>query len=279
MTAETECIDKMLDRQRRPSPGSLARDAKEASPSCLGAWEKPQRWPAIMDLLQSASGLFLALFLIAHMGFVSSILIGHETFYRVARFFEGEWLFGKPYPVLVSGVVALISSVLALHAWLAIRKFPASFRQYQHFFEHKQRLRHADTGAWWIQLITGFALFFLITIHLYQMLSQPALIGPYESADRVWSGNLWPLYLALLFTAEIHGGLGLYRLTIKWGWFDAKTASKARRRLRWGKKLFSGFFILLGLLTLGAYIQLGHRHADQVGERYQPPAPVAGKGA
>ncbi|MGE5769626.1 MAG: succinate dehydrogenase/fumarate reductase cytochrome b subunit, partial [Betaproteobacteria bacterium] len=36
---------------------------------------RKSRWPARLDLLQSASGLFLALFLMAHMFFVSSILI------------------------------------------------------------------------------------------------------------------------------------------------------------------------------------------------------------
>ena len=37
--------------------------------------------------------------------------------------------------------------------------------------------------------ISGFALFFMASIHLYQMLMHPGLIGPYESADRVWSGR------------------------------------------------------------------------------------------
>ena len=46
------------------------------------------RWPARLDVLQSLSGLFLALLLIAHMGFVSTIQISHEAFYAVARFFE-----------------------------------------------------------------------------------------------------------------------------------------------------------------------------------------------
>ena len=41
----------------------------------------------------------------AHMFFVSSILISHDAFYYVARFFEGEFFLGKPYPILVSGVV------------------------------------------------------------------------------------------------------------------------------------------------------------------------------
>ncbi len=233
------------------------------------------RWPARLDLLQSASGLFLGLFLIAHMGFVSSILISHEAFYSVARFFEGGWLLGKPYPILVSGVVGLVTAVFVLHAWLALRKFPANFRQYRAFARHRNSFRHADTNMWWFQVWTGFALFFMATIHLYQMLTQPALIGPFESADRVWTGGMWPLYLILLFAAEIHGGIGLYRLAIKWGWFHARTASLSRRRLRQGKLALSTFFIALGLVTLSAYISLGHAHADKAGERYTPPSAIS----
>lgn len=264
MPATTEAMQQDLLRRTAPLAAGLSK-------LLSGRAGGKGAWPARMDVLQSASGLFLALFLIAHMGFVSSILISHEAFYRVARFFEAEWLFGKPYPILVSGVVTLIFTVLVVHAWLAMRKFPANFRQYQAFQRHNNRLAHADTRAWITQVATGFALFFLAAIHLYPMLTQPAMIGPYESADRVWTGGLWPLYVVLLFVVEIHGGIGLYRLAVKWGWFQASTASRTRARLRLGKQLFSTFFIVLGLITLGAYIELGRAHADRAGERYLPP--------
>jgi fumarate reductase subunit C len=231
---------------------------------------RKSRWPARLDLLQSASGLFLALFLMAHMFFVSSILISQEAFYTVARFFEGAWLLGKPQPMLVSGVVIVIMVIFIVHAWLAMRKFPAGYRQYRAFVAHKNRLRHGDTSLWWLQIWTGFALFFMATIHLYDMLTQPALIGPYESADRVWTGNMWPLYLMLLFAAELHASVGLYRLAIKWGWFDGGKPELSRRRLLWAKHGLSAFFITLGLVTLAAYVDLGRAHADRAGERYVP---------
>lgn len=233
---------------------------------------RKSRWPARLDLLQSASGLFLGIFLMAHMFFVSTILISHDAFYTVARFFEGVYFLGKPYPALVSGVVACILFVFILHAWLAMRKFPTGFRQYLAFHTHKTRLQHGDTSLWWIQVWTGFALFFLTSIHLYDMLTQSALIGPYESADRVWTGGMWPLYLMLLFAAELHGGIGLYRLAIKWGWFSSSRPNTDRRRLRMAKHLLSAFFITLGLLTLSAYISLGRAHAEHAGERYTPAA-------
>ena len=145
-----------VEAPTRGLPAALASAAR-ARP----ARARKSRWPARLDLLQSASGLFLALFLVAHMFFVSSILISHDTFYTVARFFEAGWLFGTPQPWVVSCVVGGVLAVFVLHAWLAMRKFPANFRQYKVFAAHKAQLRHSDTGLWWIQLWTGFALFFL----------------------------------------------------------------------------------------------------------------------
>ena len=261
-----------------------SRGGAAAAPAAAVQASRPRmarrsRWPARLDLMQSASGLFLALFLVAHMFFVSSILISQDAFYSVARFFEAGWLFGTPQPWVVSCVVGGVLAVFVLHAWLAMRKFPASFRQYKAFAAHKVQLRHADTGLWWIQLWTGFALFFLGTVHLYGMLTQPAAIGPYESADRIWTGTLWPLYLILLFMVEVHGSIGLYRLALKWGWLEGRDPAATRRRLRVVKTGFSLFFLGLGLVTLLAYIQLGIAHADRAGEPYVPesvPAALAG---
>ena len=250
--------------------GQLCIPAPAFADTASSQPRRKSRWPARLDLLQSASGLFLALFLMAHMFFVSSILISHDAFYTVARFFEGAYFLGKPYPMLVSGVVIVILSIFIGHAWLAMRKFPAGYRQYRAFRTHKNNLRHGDTSLWWLQIWTGFALFFMATIHLYDMLTQPALIGPFESADRVWTGNMWPLYLMLLLAAELHASIGLYRLAIKWGWFDAGTPNISRRRLRMAKHFISAFFITLGLVTLSAYVDLGRAHAERAGERYVP---------
>ncbi|MFT5083853.1 MAG: fumarate reductase subunit C [Lentisphaeria bacterium] len=55
---------------------------------------KLNRWPAWLDMTQGLSGLALMLFTWAHMLFVSSILLGKDAMYWVARMFEGEPLFG-----------------------------------------------------------------------------------------------------------------------------------------------------------------------------------------
>ena len=67
------------------------------------------------------------------------------------------------------------------------------------------------------------------------MLTRPERIGPFESADRVWSDHFWPLYIVLLLTVEVHGGIGLYRLAVKWGWLAGPDPNATRRRLKVAK--------------------------------------------
>lgn len=203
---------------------------------------------------------------------VSSVLLGKDANYFVARMFEGEPLFGKPYPILVSAIAAIIAVLFIFHALLAIRKIPGSYREYRAFRTHASAFRHRDTNLWWLQVITGFILMFFALAHLYQMFAHPGDIGPYASADRVWSGRWWPLYLVLLFAVELHGTIGLYRVALKWGWFTDKRGRTNRRRLQWITASIIVFFLALGLTTLGAEMKLGYEHRHRVGERYVPAA-------
>ena len=231
---------------------------------------RASRWPARLDVAQSASGLVLALFMWGHMFFVSSILAGKDAMWAVTKFFEGYFFFGKAYPGIVSCVVAVIVVLLVLHAALALRKFPINYRQVRTYRGHMKLMRHEDTTLWYWQVITGFALFFLAAPHLFQMLTQPGMIGPYESADRVWSYRWWPLYLVLLFAVEIHGGVG--RRPGEDAPLDGKAvqADATRKRLKAAKWALTVFFLALGLATLAAYVKIGIGHAGNVGERYVP---------
>jgi fumarate reductase subunit C len=238
----------------------------------LGDRTRKSRWPARLDWTQSVSGLLIALFMWAHMFFVSSILVSEKAMWTITKMFEGYFIFGKPYPGIVSGVVAVVTALIILHAVLAVRKFPINWKQYRIFRGHMKMMRHEDTTLWFWQVFTGFALFFLATIHLYVMLTRPHLIGPFESADRVWSDRYWPLYILLLLAVEFHGGIGLYRLAVKWGWFEGKDPNATRKRLKTLKWALTGFFLILGVATLAAYIKIGIEHAPSYGQPYVPPA-------
>ncbi len=231
---------------------------------------RASRIPARLDLVQSASGLALALFMWAHMAFVSSILLGKDAMWTVTKFFEGYYVFGRSYPGIVSVVVATIIALVVCHALLAVRKFPINYRQFATFRGHMRSMRHEDTTLWFWQVVTGFALFFLASVHLYVMLTRPERIGPFASADRVWSDHFWPLYIFLLLAVEVHAGVGLYRLAVKWGWFAGEDPDATRRRLKTVKWAMTVFFLVLGFATLGAYVKIGIDHAQRYGERYVP---------
>lgn len=229
------------------------------------------RWPARLDVIQALSGLLLVLFVWCHMLLESSILLGKDAMYRVARFMEGRYLLGADHPILVTCAAGLILAIFVVHAALAMRKFPASYREYHAFRTHMAGFRHPDTALWWLQVWTGFALFFLGSVHLIGVMTRPGDIGPYESADRIVSDWMWPVYALLLVAVHLHAGVGIYRLAVKWGlqlWHDPKTNL---RRLKLARTIIIAFFILLGAASLGVYVAIGIGHRDHKGEPYRPP--------
>ena len=207
-----------------------------------------------------------------HMFFVSTILISKDAMHAVAKFFEGSAFLNEPKPILVSGVVFFIFIVFIVHAAMGMRKLPTSFRQWQVYRTHMKMMKHEDTSLWFIQAITGFAMFFLGSAHLFLMLTQPGTIDPYGSGDRMVT--MWPFYILLLLSVEFHGGIGLYRLCVKWGWFEGSDAKVTRKNLKKIKWAITVFFLALGFLTMAAYFKIGLDHRDNAGERYHPSAMV-----
>lgn len=230
------------------------------------------RWPARLDAAQSLSGFGLVLFIWTHMFFESSILLGKDAMLWVTRMFEGAHLLEQPYPALVSLAAGLVLALLAAHALLALRKFPANYRQYRDLNQHVRALGHLDTTAWYIQVITGFALFFLASAHLLVVLLQPDNIGPYASSDRIWSGRFWLLYAPLLLIVHLHAGIGIYRLCLKWGPFPAQRLGLWRGRIKLAVCCIVAFYLCLGTASLITYMRIGAEHAPYAGERYVPEA-------
>jgi fumarate reductase subunit C len=85
-------------------------------------------WPARLDVLQSATGLLLGLFMWVHMLFVASILLGPDAMWTVARFFEGYFFFGRAVPGAVAALVAVV--ILPFYQPLAskiVKYFPSHY--------------------------------------------------------------------------------------------------------------------------------------------------------
>ena len=239
---------------------------------------KKSRVPAKLDYIQSATGLILGLFMWGHMLLVSSILVSKEFMYNITKFLEASFIFegGNPLLVTIAGFVVFI--IFIVHAAMGMRKLPGNYKQYQVMKAHANNMGHEDTKLWFTQAFTGFAMFFLGSIHLFIIMTNSDAIGPYASADRVWSEWMWPLYILLLLAVEFHGTIGLYRLSVKWGWFDGDGSDyKATRvKLKKLKKILTYFFLILGFLTLAAYMKIGMENAEAgtVGQKFQPTAQV-----
>lgn len=227
-------------------------------------------WPARIDVLASLSGLLLVLFVWMHMFFESSILLGKDAMQWVTNMFEGEPLFGKPYPLLVSAIGIVVFVLVATHAVLALRKFPSSARQYRQLHRHISAMHHPDTTLWLVQVVTGFCLFFLVSAHLYVVIAQPGNIGPHASSDRIWTGNFWILYALLLVAVHLHAGIGMYRLALKWGPLTSENSAVVRARLKIAMWCCVAFFLCLGTASLLTYMKIGYEHADRAGQRYTP---------
>ena len=224
--------------------------------------------PARLDLIQSVTGVILSVFIMFHLIFESSILLGEESMYRLTKFFEGEFIIEGGSPIFIIGLALVVGTIFVIHALLAMRKFPISYREYMRFRTYSKMMKHNDTNLWFIQVITGIMIFFLGAIHLYVVATQPENIGPYASSDRIYSDSMWIVYLMLLVTVVLHTGVGIYRLIMKWGFFDGKTPKKNRVVTKKIVTVVTFLYLFMGLLSLISYVKIGYEHQANYGERY-----------
>lgn len=221
---------------------------------------KKSRIPARLDLIQSGTGLFLGLFMWLHMLFVSTILISKDAFNAVVSLFELRFISDSPFMSYCTFIVAVgVLVIFFVHAALGMRKFPINFRQWQIYRAHASRMKHEDTTLWLIQACTGFIMFFLASAHLMIIATSPELSAD-ASSNRMFTHLMWLFYLVLLFSVELHGSIGLYRLCVKWGWFEGSNYKETRAKLKKAKWVLSAFFIVLGLLSMIAFLKIGYQN-------------------
>ncbi len=231
--------------------------------------QKIDKTPARLDFLQSSTGLILGMFIMGHILFESSILISHEMMYKVTIMFEGYYFFGETYPGIISFLASAIFVIFIVHAGIAIRKFPSNYKQYKIMKNHTMQMKHEDTSLWAIQIISGFVMFFLGSVHLYIMIAQPSHIGPYASSSRVVDEFMGPLYFALLISVVSHAFIGLYRLALKWGFMEGKNTKKSRATFKIIMKSMIAVYLLLGTASLVKYTYIGMTHDFSDGVKYK----------
>ncbi len=225
-----------------------------------------------LDAISTGTGVFLALFMWGHMFFVSTILTGERGFNFIAEMFEHYWL-AQP-------TVVLVTVVFFVHFVTASRKIPAklverkrlkklgddiSGSEWNISKEDRAELEkvrpHEETSLWIWQVRSGMIILALGSIHLFVVGAdviqntlglEKAGINAAETMARVKDG-MWLLYAVLLYMVELHAGIGLYRVTVKWGLgsrIPVIGKRITRRMAHITEKMVLWFFLIIGFITL-----------------------------
>ena len=226
-----------------------------------------------LDAISTGTGVFLALFMWGHMFFVSTILTGERGFNFIADMFEHYWL-AQP-------TVVLVTVVFFVHFVTASRKIPSKLAERKRIKdlgdhitdsewnisdedrEELEKVRpHKETSLWIWQVRSGMIILALGSIHLFVVgadvaqrtfgIGEAIGINAAETMERV-KGGMWLLYAVLLYMVELHAGIGLYRVTVKWG-LGARIPIIGKRITRQMahtmETVVLWFFLIIGLVTL-----------------------------
>jgi fumarate reductase subunit C len=194
----------------------------------------PVRTEAYLDFLQMLTGVCLVAFMWAHMILVASInldLGGGRVMNAIARFFEAT------YMAQVGG--PLIALTMLAHFVLAARKLPFHAREQKAMWRHSTNFNHTDTWLWLIQAVTAFIILIMGSAHMWTVLTNLPITAV-KSAARVKGGWWLAFYLVLLPMIELHTGIGIYRIGVKWGFIK-----------RSNRQAFHGFENRLTLIMIG----------------------------
>lgn len=206
-----------------------------------------------VDLAQSISGVLLIGFLWMHMLFVSTIIVSPHLFDTLSEGLD-------KYYLAQVGIPATILLII-VHIFLAGRRAPLRLRDLRITWRVTRMLNLYDTWVWAGQVVTALIVGIMASIHLWTILAswplraatsaaRVASVGP---ADATWGGFHFPFYLVFygifLIAGEYHGGFGLYRILVKWGWFE-------RHKMGWVLKGITVIIIALGFTSLYVFTQI-----------------------
>jgi len=196
-----------------------------------------RRMDGVLDWAQMLSGAGLIAFMWAHMMLVASVVISPDIMNAIAEFFENTGMAQVGGP--------LVFLLFLAHFVLASRKIPFRLEGQKTIWEHAKLLHHTDTWLWVVQAVSAMIILVMGAIHMWVVLSDLPITA-LKSAARVRSGAWVFFYLLLLPLVELHVGIGLYRIAVKWGF-----AGRAQRKgLKRGENLLTLIFVSIGVLTL-----------------------------
>ena len=204
---------------------------------------KSGKWDGAMDWIQMLSGASLILFMWCHMILVSSVVISPGVMDAIAHFFEATGMAQVGGP--------LIFLVFLTHFVLAARKIPFRFDGQKTVWQHARMMRHGDTWLWVVQAVSAMIILIMGSIHIWVVLTDLPITAV-KSAARIQGGFWAVFYLILLPLAELHVGIGFYRIAVKWGFVKDADRKKFKR----AENMLTMMFIAIGLITLVRFLFL-----------------------
>ncbi len=206
----------------------------------------PVRSEAYLDLVQMLTGVGLVAFMWVHMILVASInldLGGGRVMNAIAHFFEATYMaqIGGP----------MIAATMLVHFVVAARKFPFRLREQKAIWNHSVSFHHQDTWLWVVQASTAFIILIMGSIHMWTVLTSLPITAA-KSAGRIQGGWWLAFYLVLLPMIELHVGIGIYRIGVKWGFI--KRAN--RTALHGFENKLTLIMIGIGLVSLLTFLVL-----------------------
>jgi fumarate reductase subunit C len=201
---------------------------------------EPVRTEAYLDLFQMLTGVGLVAFMWCHMILVASVnldLGGGRVMNLIAHFFEAT------YMAQVGG--PLIALTMLAHFVLAARKLPFRAGEQKAMWRHTVNFNHLDTWLWIVQAVTAFIILIMGCIHMWAVLTDLPITAA-KSARRVQGGWWLLFYLVLLPMIELHVGIGIYRIGVKWGYIRRSN----RQALHGYENKLTLTMIGIGLFTL-----------------------------
>ena len=205
---------------------------------------KTGKWDGVLDWLQMLSGASLILFMWCHMILVSSVVISPGVMNAIAVFFESTGMAQVGGP--------LIFLVFLTHFVLAARKIPFRFDGQKTVWQHARMMHHGDTWLWVVQAVSAMIILIMASVHIWVVLTDLPITAA-KSAARVQGGFWAVFYLFLLPLAELHVGIGFYRIAVKWGFVKDNQRKKFKR----GENMLTMMFIAIGVITLLRFMFLG----------------------
>ena len=201
---------------------------------------EPVRTEAYLDFFQMLTGVGLVAFMWAHMILVASVnldLGGGRVMNAIASFFEATYMAQLGGP--------MIALVMLAHFVLAARKLPFRAREQKAMWRHSVSFNHLDTWLWMVQAITAFIILIMGCIHMWTVLTNLPITAA-RSAARIQGGWWLLFYIILLPMIELHVGIGIYRIGVKWGFIKRSN----RKVLHGFENKLTFVMICIGLVTL-----------------------------